>query len=237
MFFEQSSDQTLSNNRNPTNAKGQSGLRTNRQTLRRAQRTGRHMSKSLPVTNLPGAHWEPKTPFDLVVAYEDRMTRNRALHLYDHLAQQLLDDYDFKCAWWKFDHLAEPSLREDSIDDAAAANMVILSLHARPEIPEEQKHWVESWLAFRNQRKCALVAMIGNGETPPIDSTNMITWLCNAARLGRMDFFNHSFGVPTGLATPTFEKAHVVPGNTGPMTLTAGLPGQPIPDARWGSNE
>ena len=61
------------------------------------------MSKSLPDTKLPDSHWEPKMPFDLVVAYEDRATRNRALHLYDHLAQQLLDDYDFKCAWWKFD--------------------------------------------------------------------------------------------------------------------------------------
>ena len=176
------------------------------------------MSKSLPETKLPDSHWEPKMPFDLVVAYEDRATRNRALHLYDHLAQQLLDDYDFKCAWWKFDHLADPSLREHSINDAAEANMVILSLHARPEIPEEQKRWVESWLSLRDQRKCALVAMIGDGEEASVDSSNLISWLRNAARLGQMDFFNHSFGVSTRQAPPAFDPAQAAPGNTGPLT-------------------
>jgi len=68
------------------------------------------------------AGWDPKLPFDLVVAYEDLETRNRALHLYDHLAQQLLDDYDFQCSWWKFDHLANGHVRLDAdgiADDAA----------------------------------------------------------------------------------------------------------------------
>ena len=51
------------------------------------------------------SQWEPKFPFDLLVAYEDALTRDRALKLYDTLAQQLLNDYDFQCSWWKFDHL------------------------------------------------------------------------------------------------------------------------------------
>ncbi len=195
------------------------------------------MSKSLPDTKLPESHWEPKMPFDLVVAYEDRATRNRALHLYDHLAQQLLDDYDFKCAWWKFDHLSDPSLRDHSIDDAAQANMVIVSLHARPEIPEEHKRWVESWLALREQRKCALVAMVGDGEQASVDSSSLISWLRNAARLGHMDFFNHSFGVSTGQSQAGVGRQGISPGNTTPLNLTAGLPGQPIPDSRWGINE
>lgn len=195
------------------------------------------MSKSLPDTKLPDSHWEPKMPFDLVVAYEDRATRNRAMHLYDHLAQQLLDDYDFKCAWWKFDHLMDPSLREDSIDDAAAAHMVIISLHARPEIAEEQKHWVESWLALRDQRKCAFVAMIGDGEQASIDTSNLISWLRNAARLGRMDFFNHSFGVTARQSAPASDAAQTALGNTGPTILTAGIPSQHMPNQRCGINE
>ena len=195
------------------------------------------MSKSLPDTKLPESHWEPKMPFDLVVAYEDRATRNRALHLYDHLAQQLLDDYDFKCAWWKFDHLSDPSLRDHSIDDAAQANMVIVSLHARPEIAEDHKRWVESWLALRDQRKCALVAMIGDGEQAAIDSSSLTSWLRNAARLGHMDFFNHSFGVSTAQSPSGIGLKGMSPGNSTPLNLTAGLPGQPIPDTRWGINE
>lgn len=192
------------------------------------------MSKSLPETKLPDSQWVPKTPFDLVVAYEDRATRNRALHLCDHLAEQLLDDYDFKCAWWKFDHLTDPSLREHSIDDAAEANMVILSLHARPDISEEHKSWIESWIDLRDQRKCALVAMIGDGAQASVDSSNLIVWLRNAARLGHMDFFNHSFGVS---APPLPSAPEAAPGKTGTFTLTTGVPGQHMLNTRSGINE
>lgn len=195
------------------------------------------MSNSLPDMKAPDSRWVPKMPFDLVVAYEDRTTRNRALHLYDHLAQQLLDDYDFKCAWWKFDHLTDPSLREHSMDDAAEANMVILSLHARAEIAEDHKSWVESWITLRDQRKCALVAMIGDGDQASIDSSNLIGWLHNAARLGHMDFFNHSFGVSAPPVPSSLESTKAAPGNTGTFTLTSGVPGQHMPDARSGINE
>ena len=63
------------------------------------------MKKSESSPESSSAQWEPKFPFDLVIAYEDNPTRDRAMLLYDRIAQQLLDDYDFQCAWWKLDHL------------------------------------------------------------------------------------------------------------------------------------
>ena len=37
------------------------------------------MSKTAPTFGTESSLWEPKLPFDLVVAYEDTHTRNRAL--------------------------------------------------------------------------------------------------------------------------------------------------------------
>src|SRR5213594_2896872 len=74
------------------------------------------MNKPLLNSQAVLPHWEPKYPFDLVVAYEDLATRNRALLLYDHLSEQLIDEYDFQCTWWKLDHLCSQTLREQAAD-------------------------------------------------------------------------------------------------------------------------
>ena len=91
------------------------------------------MSESLLNSRQGGSPWAPKYPFDLLVAYDDVATRNRALQLYDRLTKKLADDYDFKCTWWKFDHLRDTALREQAADAAAEANMIILSIHADKE--------------------------------------------------------------------------------------------------------
>src|SRR5262245_18018978 len=111
--------------------------------------------------------WEPKFPFDLVIAYEDTTTRNRALSLYDHLAQQLLDDYDFRCTWWKLGLLNNPPLMEQASDAAAEANMVVVSLRAAQELSEPARLWTESWLAKRGNQKSALVTSVAGDQNSP----------------------------------------------------------------------
>ena len=179
--------------------------------------------------------WEPKYPFDLVVAYEDTVTRNRALHLYDHLAQELLDDYDFQCSWWKFDHLTDPTLREQSADSAAEANMIILSLHAHREMPPNHQAWIESWLPRRDGRKSALVTLVTGSEMPERDSTPMLTYLHRVAREGKLDFFPHGFDLPRAQrelsAHQIAEEARVV------TPMVPEIFQHRMPVTRWGINE
>jgi len=195
------------------------------------------MSKATLSTKLEASRWEPKFPFDLVVAYEDSETRNRALHLYDHLAQQLLDDYDFQCSWWKFDHLADATLREQAADAAADANMIILCLHARKDLLPVHKLWIESWLPRRDGRKSALVALIGNGEERRADADTMLTYLRRTARLTSMDFFDHAFDLklPPRPAAVTVTPA-------APPPRVSGSPAHDLlyhqmPTPHWGINE
>jgi hypothetical protein len=122
------------------------------------------MSKSLLDCRQRDSSWDPKCTFNLVVAYDDVATRNRALQLCDRLTKQLLGDFDFKCTWWKFDQLRDATLRERAVDSAAEANMIILSSHANKELPNSVKTWTETWLARKDQGKRTLLTLIDGAQ-------------------------------------------------------------------------
>lgn len=193
------------------------------------------MKNSVAAGKASVSNWDPKFPFDLVVAYEDTETRNHALHLYDHLAQQLLDDYDFQCSWWKFDHLANPTLEQEAADSAVDANMVILSIRAHRELPLAHKTWIEDWTARRQHRKAALVVTVAGTSDPERDAAPVLAYLRNAARIGGMDFFLHGFELPvisarlSGALLPD-RVASIAPLNHAMLNHKS-----PVP--RWGINE
>ena len=176
-----------------------------------------------------------KFPFDLVVAYEDTDTRNRALHLYDHLAQQLLDDSDFKCSWWKFDHLAAAILRREATDAAVNANMIVLSLRARDELSPLQRAWIENWSARRTDRQGALVAMIAGVASPETEAPIMLAGLRDAAHRAGMDFFTHAFGATKPAFTLPAPPA--APAALADTPFVQEILHQSVPVFRWGINE
>jgi len=193
------------------------------------------MKNTLAHARKESDHWEPKTPFDLAIVYEDNDTRHRALHLYDHFAQQLLDDYDFQCTWWRIDHLEDSALRSRAADAAADANMIVLSLRAQKDLPAPVKSWMGDWLSTEDYRKRALVALIGNPAEPCEDSLTLQAYLQKIARQARMDFFPHAFAIPTGPRETSFEevnhRVHTV------TPILQGILKQRIPIPRWGINE
>jgi hypothetical protein len=182
------------------------------------------------------SHWEPKFPFDLVVAYEDRQTRDRALHLYDHLAQQLLDDYDFQCSWWKFDHLTNRTLSQQAADAATDANMIVISLHARPELLPLHQAWIEEWLPRRQNRKSALVVLLAGTDQQVQKADRMVLYLRRAARLAHMDFFNHGFDLTLPSREISLQRAEPPRLNQVPAPSEQVLYHQ-MPTPRWGINE
>ena len=193
------------------------------------------MNNTVPTPRLDASRWEPKFPFDLVVAYEDTSTRNRALHLYDHLAQQLLDDYDFQCSWWKFDHLSDATLRQQAADSAAEANMIVLSLHARNDLLPVHKAWIEDWLPRRDNRKAALVALVAGIDRPESGAGPMLAYLQKSARQAHMDFFTHAFDLPRSAGEVSPQK---IMERASTMTpLLQGILHQRVPLPRWGINE
>jgi hypothetical protein len=161
-----------------------------------------------------GARWDSRTPFNLLVAYEDQSTRDRALHLSQRLAQQLGEDYDFHCSWWKFEHLANATLHEQAAKAAVEANMIVLSLHARPIMSALQSRWIDAWTPRRKSVKGALVALVARAENTteqPVEATT--DFLRKIARASHLDFFAHSFELPLqpDQAQPAFASDQDAP--------------------------
>jgi hypothetical protein len=178
--------------------------------------------------------WQPKYPFDVVMAYEDAATRQRAMRLHDHLARQLNDDFDLQCAWWNFEHIADPTLREQAVDDATAANMIVLSLHAGSELPPAAQMWMEDWSHRRDHHKCALVTLFAEtGE--PRTAASIFARLKQIARQAHMDFFTNvaeATGAIAGLnANQIAERPRAV------TPTLKGILQQRFPVPRWGINE
>lgn len=197
------------------------------------------MSSALLNERTRPSGWEPKFPFDLLVGYDDKETRNRALHLYDHFAQQLLDDYDFQCSWWKLDHLANPALRQNAADAAVEANMVILSLRANSRFNHDQTQWIEDWTSRRHHRKSAFVVMLAGTNAPERDASPLILNLRTFARRAGMDFFPHGFTLAAPAIEPELPRpAELAPRHYVPTTpLLRDLLQHKNPFPRWGINE
>jgi hypothetical protein len=179
--------------------------------------------------------WDQKVPFHLLVAYEDPGTRERAVHLSQHLSKQLADDYDFHCSWWKFNHLTDTVLHEQATSAAREANMIVIAVQARPNPPPIQAELLRSWVSRRQSSKAALVALVANPESGrPSDIGRTTEFLRDLAESAGMDFFNHSFELPK--QSPSTERTAAVEttASSPPADSTTSFR---MPTPRWGINE
>ena len=199
------------------------------------------MTTSRLSTTLPAASRESKMPFNLLIAYEDQPTRHRALHLSHHLSSQFVDDYDFRCSWWKFGHLANEILREQATHAASEANMIVLALNARPQLSQLQSEWIQAWLPLRQKSRAnggltgALVALVASpdpGSMSGSDSAQATEQLRALAAAAQLDFFSHDFELPKEIAdAPANPEIEVRATGSAPRQQFK----MPIP--RWGINE
>jgi hypothetical protein len=125
----------------------------------------------------------------LLVAYQDTATRNRAIHVCDHLVAGLGAEFDFSFSWWRFSYLAEPRLAEAAAAAALSADMIVFSAHADCMIPPHVVSWIDSWVDRRPERAGALVAMIGLVDDPKKGLTPAHFYLRRVAERARMDYF------------------------------------------------
>jgi hypothetical protein len=104
------------------------------------------MQHTLNCPPLASTGLEANPAFDVVIAYEDFETGKHAKKTYDFLVEHLGRDCRFTNQMWKFDVLSIPKLREIAVNDAANADIIIVSSHGQ-ELPSHIKEWVEAWLA------------------------------------------------------------------------------------------
>lgn len=191
------------------------------------------LSHALPKLN----QWEPKFPFDLVIAYDDAATRSRAMQLYDHLAQQLLEDYDLQCSWWRIEHFQNPVLSEQAAQAAANASMILLALRGDRPLPPMLKAWLPRWLDRKGDQRSALVVLLCTDGQPNAEAWHLQTYLRQIAQQARMDFFAHTYPLSTELG-PAAETDETMARRA--RTLSPWWEEfleEPVNIPRWGINE
>ena len=80
--------------------------------------------------------------FKVVVVYEDGAAGRRAKHFYDKVIWELVDDCEFDLELWNFQVLAIQETRNFAARSAAQADLAILSMHAKTELPTQTRNWM-----------------------------------------------------------------------------------------------
>ena len=129
---------------------------------------------------------------DVVMACEDFSAGMHALCTFDRIFPVLEKEVPLGAqSIWKFDMLSIATLREISAQEAAAADLIIIALHASGNLTNIVTSWVEMWLEYRGQRPGALALLLDDTTTDAAGVVPVEAWLKEHAAGAGMEFFVH----------------------------------------------
>lgn len=161
-----------------------------------------------------GAATRPVPTFRCVVICEDFLAGMRGKRFYETLTAAMDGDCVSTHNRWSFPTLAIAEMRNIAVSAAAAADMVILALSGREELPAAVKEWIEMWIWLIEDTQPALVALF---DGPNNEDGSIRAYLRSVTASKHLDFFpdGASMPAPASLArskgrigrTPFAQKA------------------------------
>jgi len=130
-----------------------------------------------------------KPVVDVLLLYEDLATALRAKHALDLLSDHLGTEAGWSMRLWRLDLLGEPLLAEQAAIEAAAANVIVLSLHGRTELRVEACECLSCWLDHKEDRPYALAALLDLEPAPLGRDNPVVTYLRRIAKAAHADLF------------------------------------------------
>ncbi len=143
------------------------------------------LPSSQPDHSTPGS----KTPFNVVVAYDDVPMGVRAKHVLDSIGRTLAPDCHLVVNIWKFSMLHLTELAESAVIEAVAADMIILALREDNGVPHETKTWIEAWLQRRASAAGALVLLFDPDNQPSVSARSAHAYLEGVGKRSNLDVF------------------------------------------------
>ena len=119
---------------------------------------------------------------EVMLVHEDLSAGRRGKEVLDQVALNLEPKADFLVNPWNFERLRNPALQSQAVQDAAHANIVVLSAHGRAKLPAAVRAWLEVWLDRRGDSPCALVVSLDPSDresslaNPIIKYVNALAW-------------------------------------------------------------
>jgi hypothetical protein len=136
-----------------------------------------------------GATTPVKARLDVLLLYEDLGTALRAKRSLDFLPSQLGVEAGWGTRLWRLDLLGEPLLAEQAALEAAAADVIILSLHGRNELRAEARDWLSRWLDHKEKRPYTLAALLDPEPADPGSDHPVVAYLKRVAEAAHADLF------------------------------------------------
>jgi hypothetical protein len=135
--------------------------------------------------------------FHIVVLYENVVSAARALRACEFLRAELNDDVVLKMHVWKMSVLDVEENRALAASTSAVADVVIVSANGRDSVAPSFRHWVDSWLWVKKNRRCSVLAIFG--DCPPSGALSIAAFLREKSPFN-IDLFFHPEFDPTDLA-------------------------------------
>ena len=149
------------------------------------------------VRAVPGGDKTPVKPkLDVLLLYEDLGTALRATRSLDLLPGQLGVEAGWSTKLWRLDLLSVPLLAEQAAIEAAAAEVIILSLHGHTALRAEVCHWLRRWLDHKKDRPYALAALLDPEPCRPDIDKPVVAYLKRFTEAANADLFFGFHQVP-----------------------------------------
>jgi hypothetical protein len=91
---------------------------------------------------------------------------------------------------WLLTELRTTPLRSIAAGEAAAADLIIVSIHHAEKLPDEVEGWIEMWLKQRRRRPSVLLALFDPLHLGT--SSSIQAYLRDVAQKGNMEFVSRS---------------------------------------------
>ena len=124
----------------------------------------------------------------MVISCEDFAIAPAACEVLELVEQNVKTTGRLFFKWWNFEVLGMKSLRAMAELEAAEADMIIIGTHKGLALPPEVTDWMSRWLALRNDRPGALLAVLDSDVNGPDDSRGILWHLKQLAAFSHMDF-------------------------------------------------
>jgi hypothetical protein len=134
--------------------------------------------------------WQKAKRFAVSGVHEDSVTGARAEEFCQTLSRSLGLSCELTKELWLLTELRTTDLRAIAAKEAAAAELVIISVHHAETLPNEVKSWIELWLKQKGRRSVVLLALFD----PPHRGTSgsIQAYLRAVAERGNMEFLARS---------------------------------------------
>jgi hypothetical protein len=133
-----------------------------------------------------------RSEWQVVVAYEDEFSRDRAMRVSQSLNQRFAGEIIFSFTWWRFRYLEDQDIALVARHYASAADIIIFSTRTPGLFALPVMNWIESWTAARRKRFGLLVPLVGSPNIPSQLFSTKQFYLRHVADRAGMDFLPQS---------------------------------------------